>query len=55
MSKELEQEKEIRNKVIAYIEACKTSLGNYILSPSETEMVLNLLKENNNNVNTDTL
>ena len=39
--KELE---DIKNKAIGHIECCKTALGNYILSPSETEYLLHLLK-----------
>jgi hypothetical protein len=40
-----EKEKEKNSKAIAHIEACKTSLGNYILSPNETEYLLSILKE----------
>ena len=42
---ELEKEKEKNSKAIGYIEACKTSLGNYILSPNETEYLLSILEE----------
>ena len=40
-----EKEKEKNSKAIGHIEACKTSLGNYILSPNETEYLLEILKE----------
>lgn len=40
-----EKEKEKNSKAIAHIECCKTSLGNYILSPNETEYLLKILKE----------
>ena len=40
-----EREKEKNSKAIGHIEACKTSLGNYILSPNETEYLLSILKE----------
>jgi len=33
------------SRAIAHIEACKTTLGNYILSPNETECLLNILDE----------
>lgn len=42
------QEKEKNSKAIAHIEACKTSLGNYILSPNETEYLLKILGKENN-------
>lgn len=40
-----EKEKEKNSKAIGHIEACKTSLGNYILSPKETEYLLEILEE----------
>ena len=40
-----EKEKEKNSKAIGHIEVCKTSLGNYILSPNETEYLLEILKE----------
>lgn len=36
--------KERINKAIGHIEACKTSMGNYILSQNETEYLLEILK-----------
>lgn len=39
------KEKEKNSKAIGHIESCKTSLGNYILSPNETEYLLKILKE----------
>jgi len=40
-----EKEKEKNSKAIGHIESCKTSLGNYILSPNETEYLLQILEE----------
>lgn len=43
-----QKEKEKISKAIAHIEACKTSQGNYILSPNETEYLLKILGKENN-------
>ena len=42
--KELDKKDKVINKAIGHIEACKTALGNYVLSPSETEYLLKILK-----------
>lgn len=45
--RELTEKKEIINKAREYIETCRTSLGNYVLSPNETEYLLELLDKEN--------
>lgn len=41
---ELDNRNEIISKAIGHINACKTNLGNYVLSPSETECLLRILE-----------
>jgi len=48
LEKENEQLRDIKNKAIGHINACKTNLGNYALSPSEIECLLEILKEEEN-------
>ena len=48
LQKENEQLRDIKNKAIGHINACKTNLGNYVLSPSEMECLLEILKEEEN-------
>lgn len=41
---DIELKNETISKAIGHIETCKTSMGNYILSPNETEYLLEILK-----------
>ena len=45
LRKENEHLRDIKSKAIRHINCCKTSLGNYVLSPSEVECLLDILKE----------
>ena len=43
--KAIEELNEKISKAISHIEACKTTLGNYILTPNEIECLLNILRK----------
>ena len=45
LQKENQKLRDVKNKAIGHINCCKTSLGNYLLSPSEVECLLDILKE----------
>ena len=45
LEKENQKLRDVKNKAIGHINCCKTSLGNYLLSPSEVECLLDILKE----------
>ena len=45
LQKENEHLRDVKNKAIGHINCCKTFLGNYVISPSEAECLLDILKE----------
>lgn len=48
--KELEKKDRIINKAIEYMEVNKSSLGNYVLSPSEMELLFKILLLNKESI-----